>query len=432
MNVHESDQIAALMLQNGYVRTDNPRRADLIIVNTCTIREKAAQKAMSQLGRFRELKRKNPGLIVGVGGCLAQQLGQVMLKKFPHLSLVFGTHSIDRIPALVRSVEATGARFVDTAFRESIVSLGILAFPENGHPSAYVTIMQGCNNFCSYCVVPYVRGREVSRKCEDILTEIKALADRGIKEVVLLGQNVNSYGKTMNEECDFANLVTKIGKINGIERIRFTTSHPKDLSGELIRCFSNVKTLCEHIHLPVQSGSDKILRRMNRKYGREIYMEKVRDLRSACPEISITSDVIVGFPGETDRDFQETIDLMEKIRFDNAYSFLYSERAGTAAMKLDQKVDVCIKRERLHYLQSLQERHTLEKNRTLIGKRQEVLIEGPSKNCQQDATGRTRSNKIVNFEGGIEKKGCMVSVRIKDAYLHSLRGELSQEEVNPC
>jgi tRNA-2-methylthio-N6-dimethylallyladenosine synthase len=425
MNVHESDQITTLMRRSGYDRTNNLRKADLIIVNTCSIREKAAQKAMSQLGRFGELKRKKPGLVIGVGGCLAQQWGQEMFRKAPHLSLVFGTHNIDRLPAMVSSAEAKGARCIDTAFRESIESLGILALPENGQPTAFVTIMQGCNNFCSFCVVPHVRGREVSRKSADILAEIRTLADHGIKEVTLLGQNVNSYGKTNSGECDFAQLVTEIGRIEGIERIRFTTSHPKDLSEELIRCFSNVEPLCEHIHLPVQSGSNRVLRRMNRGYGIEIYMEKVMNLRCACPEISITSDVIVGFPGETDGDFQETIDLMEKIRFDNLYSFMYSEREGTAAVKLDHKVDPCIKRERLQYLQALQEQHTLERNRDLREKLQDVLVEGPSKNCDHDVTGRTRSNKIVNFEGSIELKGRIVSVRITDAYLHSLRGDLS-------
>jgi len=425
MNVHDSEQITALMRQFGYERTDNPRRADLIIVNTCSIREKAAQKAISQIGRFRELKRKRPDLIIGVGGCLAQQWGQNMLRKAPHLNLVFGTHNIDRLPGLVAYITETGSRVVETAFQESIGSLDIRALPEKGNPSAYVTIMQGCNNFCSYCVVPSVRGREVSRNSKDILTEIRTLADHGVKEVILLGQNVNCYGKTLSEECDFAALVTQIGGIAGIERIRFTTSHPKDLSGELIRCFRQVDPLCEHIHLPVQSGSNSVLREMNRGYSREAYLEKVMSLRSACPEISITSDVIVGFPGESDKDFQETIDLMEKIRFDNLYSFMYSEREGTAALKLDQKVSACVKRERLQCLQALQEQHTLEKNRDLEGRIQDVLVEGRSRNCRSDVTGRTRSNKIVNFEGGIELTGSIVPVRITDAYLHSLRGNLN-------
>jgi tRNA-2-methylthio-N6-dimethylallyladenosine synthase len=425
MNVHDSEQITALMRQYGYERTDNPHRADLIIINTCSIREKAAQKAMSQLGRFRELKRKNPQLIIGVGGCLAQQWGQEMLKKAPHVNLIFGTHNIDRLPVMVASIEVSGSRVVETAFQESIGSLDILVLPENGNPTAYVTIMQGCNNFCSFCVVPHVRGREVSRNSKDILAEIRTLADHGIKEVILLGQNVNSYGKTLSGEYDFSVLVTEIGGIEGIERIRFTTSHPKDLSGELIRCFREVDPLCEHIHLPVQSGSSAVLQRMNRGYSREAYLEKVMNLRSACPEISITSDVIVGFPGETDGDFQETIDLMEKIRFDNLYSFMYSEREGTAALKLDQKVSSCVMRERLQYLQALQEQHTLEKNRDLEGRRQDVLVEGRSRNCHNDVTGRTRSYKIVNFEGGIELTGAIVSVRITDAYLHSLRGKLN-------
>ena len=422
MNVHDSEQIAALLKGSGYESTDDLRKADLVIVNTCSIREKAAQKVYTQLGRFRELKRRKPGLIVGMGGCLAQQWRSKIFARAPFLDLVFGTHNIHQLPDLIRTIEMGGSRVEQTTFQESIKSLGIIALPQNGAVSAYVTIMQGCNNFCSFCVVPYLRGPEVSRPPRDIIDEVKALADHGIREAILLGQNVNSYGK--NREDDFALLLREVGKIGGIERIRFTTSHPKDLSFELMRCYANINKLCEHIHLPVQSGSDRILKRMDRGYTKAEYLDKVENLRNICPNISITSDVIVGFPGETEEDFQETIDLMEKIRFDNLFSFKYSEREGTVAVKFNDKIAECAKGERLQALQSLQEKHTLEKNRAMEGRREDVLVEGISKKLPDEMTGRTRSNKIVNFRGGKELIGKTVSVLITEAYLHSVKGEL--------
>ncbi|MDI6776402.1 MAG: tRNA (N6-isopentenyl adenosine(37)-C2)-methylthiotransferase MiaB [Syntrophales bacterium] len=425
MNVHDSEQIAALLKASGYESTDDFRKADLVIVNTCSIREKAAQKVYTQLGRFRELKRSKPGLIIGMGGCLAQQWRSKIFARAPFLDLVFGTHNIHQLPDLIRTIETTGSRVEETAFHESVKSLGIRALPQNGAVSAYVTIMHGCNNFCSYCVVPYLRGPEVSRPSQDVIDEVKALADHGIREVTLLGQNVNSYGKTMG--TDFAALLHEVGKIGGIERVRFTTSHPKDLSFDLIRCYTDVDKLCEHIHLPVQSGSGRILRMMNRGYTKAQYLDKVESLRNICPNISITSDMIVGFPGETEKDFQKTIDLMEKIRFDNLFSFNYSEREGTAAVKFADKVDECIKHERLQALQSLQEKHTLERNRALEGRVEDVLVEGVSKKMPDEMTGRTRSNKIVNFRGKKELIGKTVSVLITEAYLHSVRGELHQK-----
>jgi len=432
MNVHDSEQIAALLKGSGYEMTDDFRKADLVIINTCSIREKAAQKVYSQLGRFRELKRRKPGLIIGMGGCLAQQWGSKIFERASFLDLVFGTHNIFQLPDLIRTIEMTGAQVEQTRFRESIKSLGIVAPPQNGAVSAYVTIMQGCNNFCSFCVVPYLRGPEVSRPLRDIIDEVKALADHGIREVTLLGQNVNSYGKTMGEGADFATLLKEVGKIEGIERIRFTTSHPKDLSFDLMKCYTEVDKLCEHIHLPVQSGSDSILKRMNRGYTKAEYLDKVESLREICPHISITSDMIVGFPGETEKDFQETIDLMEKVKFDSLFSFKYSEREGTAAVKFDDRIDECIKRERLQMLQSLQDKHTLERNRALKGCIEDVLVEGVSKKLPDEWTGRTRSNKIVNFKGGGELIRKTVPVLITAAYLHSVRGELHQRRGDRC
>ncbi|MEK7375258.1 MAG: tRNA (N6-isopentenyl adenosine(37)-C2)-methylthiotransferase MiaB, partial [Thermodesulfobacteriota bacterium] len=350
MNVQDSEKMAALLQDSGYEATDDPKRADLILVNTCSIREKAAQKIYSQLGRFRALKEQNPHLLIGVGGCLAQQRGNRLFRRAPYLDLVFGTHQIHRLPELIEAREQTGGRIAETGFCERVCSLDIPALPPAGAISTFITIMQGCNNFCAYCVVPHLRGREESRPLPEIVREVENLAARGIRQVTLLGQNVNSYGKTLGGGPDFADLVHALGKVAGIERIRFTTSHPKDLSTKLIDCFGEVASLCEHIHLPVQAGSDRVLKRMNRGYTAETYREKVAALHRACPGISVTSDVIVGFPGEEEDDFQATLALMREIRFDNLFSFQYSEREGTAAVGMDGTVCDSVKCERLRIL----------------------------------------------------------------------------------
>ena len=429
MNVHDSEQMAALLAGGGYKLTDNIRLADLILLNTCSIREKAAHKVYSTLGRLVKIKEKNPELIIGVGGCLAQHLGTKFHKKFGHLDFVFGTHNIHRLPQLVESIKENREKITEIDFYKSLNSINIFAPPRTGAVSAFVTIMQGCNNFCAYCVVPYLRGPEMSRASDDILEEIIKLADHGIKEVILLGQNVNSYGKTLGDGLNFAALIKRIGKISGIERIRFTTSHPRDLSDELIRCFAEEEKLCDHIHLPVQSGSNRILTLMNRGYTVEEYMRKIDHLRKLSPRISITSDIIVGFPGETQNDYQETIDMMEKIRFDSTFSFKYSERKGTGAQKLEGKIEECEGLRRLNQLQMLQDQHTLGKNIALENTKQEILVEGRSKNSESDLMGRTGSWKIVNFEGELELIGKMVNVKISKAYLHSLRGKMINKEV---
>jgi tRNA-2-methylthio-N6-dimethylallyladenosine synthase len=424
MNVHDSEQMAELLKGSGYETTNDIKKADLIIINTCCIREKAEQKAYSALGRLKKLKLNKPDTIIGVGGCLAQQLGAKFFKKAPYVDMVFGTHNIHRLPEMIEYIETTGSRVLETGFHESVRSLGIPALSLNSRVSAYVTVMQGCNNFCAYCVVPYVRGREESRELKDIINEVTTLADQGVKEVTLLGQNVNSYGKTIRGHPCFSVLLKEVGKIKGIERIRFTTSHPKDLSGDIISLFSQIDELCECIHLPVQSGSDHILKRMRRRYTSRDYLDKVAGLREVCPDISITSDIIVGFPGETEDDFQKTIDLMEKVRFDSLFSFKYSERDGTEAVKFDDKVREDVKKRRLQEVQSLQKKHTLEKNRAMEGKIEYILVEGISKKCPDDIMGRTRSNKIVNFRGRVNLIGKTVPVKITKTYLHSLRGEL--------
>ncbi len=372
------------------------------------------------------MKVQKPHLKISVGGCLAQQWGEHFFKKVPHLDLVFGTHQIHRLPEMLAALEQSGSRQVETDFCDRVPSLDIIAQPTVGAVSTFVTIMQGCDNFCAYCVVPGLRGPEQSRPLPEILREVKTLAGQGIREITLLGQNVNSYGQTSGGSPDFTDLIRAIDEVDGIERIRFTTSHPKDLSPKLIASFGKVASLCEHIHLPVQSGSDRVLELMNRGYTAEDYREKVTALRSTCPAISITSDMIVGFPGEGNEDFQATLALMEDVRFDNLFSFQYSQREGTTAVGMDHQVCGNVKRERLQILQALQAKHTLEKNFACVGGSEAVLVEGMSKNKPNEMTGRTRGNRIVNFPGNPELIGTTVFVKITEAFLHSLRGEMEE------
>ncbi|HON59495.1 MAG TPA: tRNA (N6-isopentenyl adenosine(37)-C2)-methylthiotransferase MiaB [Smithella sp.] len=428
MNVHDSEQIQTLLSEAGYKTADGMETSDLVILNTCSIREKAAQKVFSELGRIGKIKSKNKKMIVGLCGCLAQQLGEKFHHKFDFLDFVVGTHNIHLLPDIVSSIEKKRDKITKIEFYNDLHSLGIYAKPKKGTITAFVSIMQGCDNFCAYCVVPYLRGPEMSRPPQDIIEEVKKLADDGIREITLLGQNVNSYGKTLKDGIDFPGLIKKISKIPGIERIRFTTSHPRDLSPSLIQCFGDEEKLCQHIHLPVQSGSDRILALMNRGYTIKEYREKVEQLRRVSPNISISSDIIVGFPGETQKDYQETIDMMEKIRFDLTFSFKYSDREGTAANLLKNKVDEREKLRRLQALQELQNRHTYEKNASLVGSTQKILVEAFSKNSDRDVSGRTSSWKIVNFRGDQGLWGKMVDVKITKAYLHSLRGELIEQQ----
>jgi tRNA-2-methylthio-N6-dimethylallyladenosine synthase len=426
MNVQDADKMATLLLESGYEATDDPAMADLIVVNSCSIREKAAQKICSQLGRFRALKVRNPLLKIAVGGCLSQQWGENFFKRIPYLDMVFGTHQIHRLPEMISALERTGRRQVETGFCERVRSLDIVARPTPGAISAFVTIMQGCDNFCAYCVVPALRGPEQSRPLPDILREVRMLAGEGIREITLLGQNVNSYGRAPDGGPDFTDLIHALDDVAGIERIRFTTSHPKDLSPKLIASFGKVASLCEHIHLPVQSGSDRVLKRMNRGYTAKDYRAKVDALRESCPAISITSDMIVGFPGEEEEDFQATMTLMRDVRFDNLFSFQYSPREGTPAAGMDGQVNGGSKRERLRALQSLQGKHTQEKNCACVGRTEAVLVEGVSRNEPTEVTGRTRGNRIVNFPGNPELIGKTVPVTITKAFLHSLRGTMGE------
>lgn len=423
MNEHDSEQILRLLERSQYLETKDAQQADLVLVNTCSVREKPEQKVYSALGRFKGMKEER-GTIIGVAGCVAQQEGQRLLDRIPYLDLVIGTHAIPLIPQMLEKVEVTGEKVCETGFDTEGKYLDV--FLPHGRVSSvkfFVTIMQGCNHFCSYCIVPYVRGRERSRPSQEIIDEVRHLAQKGVKEICLLGQNVNSYGKGLKEEIKFPELLSMLDGIGGIERIRFTTSHPQDLSEGLIKAHGGLKKLCEHIQLPFQSGSNRILKAMNRGYTRESYIEKIDRLREVCPSIAITADVIVGFPGEEEKDFEETLDLMKKVRFDDLFSFKYSPRKGTMAAGLGDQMEEKVKQERLTLLQRMQKEITLQKNQTLEGRIEEVLVEGYSKQSERDVTGRTRTNKVVNFEGDLSLVGCLIAVRITQAYAHSLRGE---------
>jgi tRNA-2-methylthio-N6-dimethylallyladenosine synthase len=425
MNEHDTERILQLLEGSHYLETKDAREADFILINTCSVREKPEHKVYSALGRFKWLKEKK-GTIIGVAGCVAQQEGDRLLERIPYLDMVIGTHAIPMLPRLLQKIEVSGERVCESGFDpEGSYLKAILPQAPLDQVRSYVTIMQGCDHFCSFCIVPYVRGREQSRPRREIIEEVERLVEMGVKEVCLLGQNVNSYGKGLRDEISFSELLHWVNEIDGLDRIRFTTSHPRDLSEELIQAYSKLSKLCEHIHLPFQSGSDDILKAMHRGYTKEAYLEKIDRLKKVCPSMAVTADVIVGFPGEEKKDFEETLDLIQKVRFDDLFSFKYSPRKGTRAAQFTDKVEEKVKQDRLSVLQEIQKEITLQKNQELERGVQEVLVEGRSKQNHQDVTGRTRSNKIVNFEGDLGLVGKLVPVRITKAYPHSLRGEMS-------
>ncbi len=424
MNVYDTERAAQLLTSHGYVQVDDPRRADFIWVNTCSVRDKPEQKVYSALGRFQALKKKNPKLIIGVGGCLAQQEGDALLKRVPFLDFVLGTKEIRRMPEILGSLQKSGGRTSATGLRGRVDPYSELPFfAAPGKVTTFISIMQGCDNFCSYCIVPFVRGREVSRPAGEILEEIRFRAAGGVKEVTLLGQNVNSYGNRAPGGIGFVDLLEAVQEIPEIRRIRFTTSHPKDLSPRLIEAFGRIAKLCEHIHLPLQSGSDRILGRMNRGYTAGEYLEKVAELRRVRPDISLTTDLIVGFPGEEESDYRATLEIAEKAQFDEFFSFRYSDRPHTRASLFADKVPEEVKQRRLEKLQALQKEITLRKNRALQGREVEVLVEGESKAGAREKTGRTRAGRIVNFAGDGCEPGHLVTLRIIEILPHSLRGE---------
>jgi tRNA-2-methylthio-N6-dimethylallyladenosine synthase len=439
MNVYDSEQMVRVLKPLGYEISPTIEAADLIIVNTCAIREKAEQKAFSFLGRLTALKRKKPGLIICVGGCVAQQEGRMILGRVPNVDLVFGTHALGRLPDHIRNISLKRCRIADVEMTQEIVefSPGVNS-AVNGNITRFVTIMRGCDNYCTYCVVPHVRGPEISRRPESVIEEIRELVKSGVQEVTLLGQNVNSYG-IKEGLCSFPELLKLVNEIEGLFRIRFTTSHPKDLSEELISSFADLEKLCSHIHLPVQSGSNSVLKRMNRKYTRELYLEKIDRLRKISPDIAITSDVIVGFPGETGDDFKATLDLVKEVEFDSLFTFGYSDRKNAPAARFSDKVPDDKKNERLRELLELQEYYTVKKNRALVGSTELILVEGFSKKQGTEDgqkgfagvhwTGRTSTNKIVNFvdenflTGDSALIGKRIDVKIEKAFSHSLLGK---------
>ncbi len=423
MNEYDSEYIIRSLVLDGWKEVQDPKEADIAIINTCSVREKPEQKTISLLGRLEKIKKQKPTFIIGVIGCLSQHKGMWLWEKFQSIDFLLGPSAISNINSVIERVLNTGKReYILSESGDIPALLNAGSNFQQGRVCAYVTIMQGCNNYCAYCVVPYTRGRERSRDCREILYEIKMLSSEGTKEVTLLGQNVNSYLWDDNGRLiRFHHLLYKIAEQGLVKRIRFTTSHPKDLTKELIQCFVEIPSLCKHIHLPFQAGSNKILKAMNRGYTREDYFNLIERLREAVPEISITTDVMVGFPGETQEDFQQTLDLMEKVRFDLAYSFKYSDREGTKAYFMPEKVEEAEKLRRLQVLQGLQQEITIEKNRELVGKRLEILVEGRSKDGRH-LMGRATNNKIVNFPPGTEKVGDIVPVYIVEACKNSLKG----------
>ena len=425
MNQYDSERILQVMARRGYVPTDRMDSADLMLLNTCSVRDKAEQKVYSTLGRWKEYKQDREGIVIGVGGCVAQQEGANLLKRVPHLDLVFGTHNIHKLPEMVEQVEAERSRLVETAFYRDPAYMEDPDGRTQVHGvKAFVTIMQGCNKVCSFCIVPHVRGRELSRPSANVIAEIEALVKKGVSEIMLLGQNVNSYGKLTPGELSFAQLLGRVDAIDGLKRIRFTTSHPQDLSPELTDAFATLENLCEHLHLPVQSGADTVLARMRRGYTRGEYLERIERLRKRRPEVALSTDIIVGFPGETDPEFDQTLELLAQVQYDEIYSFSYSPRPQTVSAKIfDDDVPTNVKRDRLNTVQTLQREISLNRNRQRIGSLEEILLDGQSKLKNGQMMGRTRGNRIVNVRCPANLLGRLIPVRITGATANSLMGE---------
>jgi tRNA-2-methylthio-N6-dimethylallyladenosine synthase len=420
MNVHDSEKIAGIFSESGFNGSEDSKNADVIVLNTCSIREKAEQKFFSELGRLKKVKQHNPDLKIAVAGCIAQQKGKDIFKKYPYVDFIFGPNNIDSVQEWIKN----GTRERSTAVHENPeYHAKILPMKRVGQVKAWVSIMYGCNNFCTYCIVPYTRGRERSRSPEDICKEIEALADQGFTEVTLLGQNVNSYGKTLEGNIDFPDLLRKIHAIEKIRRIRFVTSHPRDFSEKLINTMKDLPKVCRHLHLPVQSGSDRVLEAMNRGYTYNEYKKKIELLKESIPDVAITSDIIAGFPGETDEDFERTMTALSEIEYDGIFAFKYSRRPGTKALDLSDHIDEETKSKRLSQILKLQESVTFRKNKTLEVESLEILVESKSGTDPYKMTGRTGTNKIVNFCGDNEDIGKIIQVKILKARMHSLDGE---------
>lgn len=438
MNVYDSEKLAAILRGYGFEKTKDMDTADIVVCNTCSIRHKAEEKAFSFLGRFARIKQKRPELITVMAGCVAQQEGEKAFDRLPHLNIVLGTRAFSRFGQHIEAIKSGKKRVVDTDDSKMIFESepDFNCFDET-KISKFVTIMQGCENFCTYCVVPHVRGKERSRTPESIVNEITLLAQNNIKEVTLLGQNVNSYG-LKEKQASFPQLLAKVNAIDGIERIRFATSHPKDLSMDLIYAIRDLEKVCTHLHLPVQSGANSTLKRMNRGYTREDYLQRISDLKKACPDIALSTDIIVGFPSETKEDFNQTMELLKQVQFDSIFAFAYSDRSSAPASKFPDQVDEAEKKDRLNALLAFQETFTQKKNQATVGKVVSVLVEGeshkkrdgfdPQDSNTKQMTGRTESNKVVHFPTEHANIGDIVQIQITHAYPHSLWGHSLEQK----
>jgi tRNA-2-methylthio-N6-dimethylallyladenosine synthase len=426
MNEYDSDKMADVLASSHDLQlTDREEEADVILINTCSIREKAQEKVFSQLGRWKKLKQSNPQLVIGVGGCVASQEGEALLKRAPYVDMVFGPQTLHRLPGMLETVRGSGATAVDISFPE-IEKFDNLPDPGARGPCAFVSVMEGCSKYCTFCVVPYTRGEEVSRPLDDVIAECAKLADQGVGEINLLGQNVNSYAGVTHDgdEADLALLIHYLAAIRGIDRIRFTTSHPVEFSTGLIEAFGEVPELVDFVHLPVQSGSDRVLAMMKRGHTVLEYKQKIRRLRELRPNISLSSDFIVGFPGESERDFEQTLALIEDVGFDQSFSFIFSARPGTPAASFPDETPLEEKKERLARLQALVNSQAGRISRGMLGTTQKILVEGSSKKDRHQLAGRTENNRVVNFDGHPRLVGRFVDVVITEALSHSLRGRL--------
>ncbi len=424
MNEYDSAKMRdVLEASHGFELTENPEEADVLLMNTCSVREKAQEKVFSELGRWRPLKQAKPDLVIGVGGCVASQEGEFLQKRAPYVDLVFGPQTLHRLPQLLDQVRNEKTPAIDVSFPE-IEKFDALPEPRAEGPKAFVSIMEGCSKYCTFCVVPYTRGEEISRPLDDVIAELVALADQGVREIILLGQNVNAYRGEMDdgEIADFALLLHYVAAIDGIDRIRYTTSHPVEFSDSLIAAYGELPKLVGHLHLPVQSGSNRILAQMKRGHTREEYIDKIQRLRALRPDLSLSSDFIVGYPGETAADFEDTMDLIETLGFDHSYSFIYSPRPGTPAADLPDDVSTEEKKQRLQRLQNRINEMSADLSRSMVDTVQTVLVEGTSKKDGRELSGRTENNRVVNFPGDPRMIGQFVDVLITEAMPNSLRG----------
>ncbi len=423
MNEHDTEIMEGMLAELGYTATDEEQQADFIIFNTCSVRENADNKVFGEIGRMKHLKRDNPNMLLALCGCMAQQQSVVdkVLQSYPQVDMVFGTHNIHKLPELMEQAIFSKETVVDVWQTEGDIIENLPRSRRDGL-KAWVSIMYGCNNFCTYCIVPHTRGRERSRSADNILSEIRELKEQGYKEVTLLGQNVNSYGLDLDEGMDFPELLQAVDDI-GIERIRFMTSHPKDFTDKLIDVIYNSKHICEQIHLPFQAGSTEVLRRMNRKHTKEWYLEKIRTIKERIPNVALSTDIIVGFPGETDEQFEDTLDIVRQVEFDFAYTFIYSPRTGTPAANFEDSISMLDKKRRLQALIETQNEITKQKNQQFMGQEVEILVEGFSKTNPDKLAGRTRTNKIVHFVGSTDLIGTLATIKIDTVKTWSLEGK---------